>query len=50
MFYLDPLYLLLFIVTLAISGGSQLYIKKTFAQWNARFDESDRLVPDLAAV
>lgn len=35
MFYLDPLYLALFVVTLVISGGSQLYIKKTFAQWNA---------------
>jgi uncharacterized protein len=34
-FYIDPLYLVLLIATLVISGGSQLYIKKTFAQWNA---------------
>ena len=33
--YLDPLYVLLFIVTLVISGAAQLYIKSTFAKWNA---------------
>ncbi|MFN8620004.1 MAG: zinc metallopeptidase [Chloroflexota bacterium] len=35
-FYLDPLYLLLLIAVLVISGGSQLYIRKTFARWNAQ--------------
>jgi Zn-dependent membrane protease YugP len=34
-FYLDPLYLVLFIAVLVISGGSQLYIRNTFARWNA---------------
>ncbi len=33
--YLDPLYVVLFIVTLVISGGAQLYIRSTFAKWNA---------------
>lgn len=33
--YLDPLYVLLFIVTLVISGAAQLYIRSTFAKWNA---------------
>jgi Zn-dependent membrane protease YugP len=32
--FIDPLYLLLFIVTLAISGGAQLYIRSTFSRWN----------------
>ena len=33
-FYIDPLYLVLFIVTLVISGASQLYIRSTFARWS----------------
>jgi Zn-dependent membrane protease YugP len=33
-FYIDPLYLVLFIVTLAISGGAQFYIRSTFARWS----------------
>jgi uncharacterized protein len=32
--YIDPLYIVLFIVTLAISGGAQLYIRGTFARWS----------------
>jgi Zn-dependent membrane protease YugP len=32
--YLDPVYLLLFIVTLVISGASQLYIRSTFSRWS----------------
>jgi uncharacterized protein len=32
--YLDPLYIVLFVVTLVISGAAQLYIKSTFARWN----------------
>ena len=31
---IDPLYLLLFIVTLVISGGAQLYIRSTFSRWS----------------
>jgi Zn-dependent membrane protease YugP len=30
----DPLYIALFVVTLLISGGAQLYIKSTFASWS----------------
>jgi Zn-dependent membrane protease YugP len=32
--YIDPLYLVLFVVTLVISGASQLYIRSTFARWS----------------
>jgi len=32
--WIDPLYLVLFIVTLVISGAAQLYIKSTFNKWN----------------
>ena len=33
-FYIDPLYLVLLIATLVISGGSQLYITNTFRSWS----------------
>jgi Zn-dependent membrane protease YugP len=33
--WIDPLYLVLFIVTLIISGASQLYIRSTFGKWSA---------------
>jgi hypothetical protein len=33
--YIDPLYIVLFIVTLVISGASQLYIRSTFSRWNS---------------
>jgi len=32
--WLDPLYLVLFIATLVISGAAQLYIRSTFAKWD----------------
>lgn len=32
--WIDPLYLALFIVTLVISIGAQVYIKSTFGKWN----------------
>jgi Zn-dependent membrane protease YugP len=32
--WIDPLYLALFILTLVISIGAQLYIKSTFARWS----------------
>jgi Zn-dependent membrane protease YugP len=32
--WVDPLYLALFIVTLVISIGAQVYIKSTFGKWN----------------
>lgn len=32
--WIDPLYLVLFIVTLVISGAAQLYIRSTFAKWS----------------
>jgi Zn-dependent membrane protease YugP len=32
--WIDPLYLALFIVTLVISAGAQIYIKSTFGKWN----------------
>jgi Zn-dependent membrane protease YugP len=32
--YIDPLYIVLFIVTLLISGASQLYIRSTFGKWD----------------
>jgi len=37
-------------VRIADRGHDMTEVEQTFAQWNARFDESDRLVPDLAAV
>jgi Zn-dependent membrane protease YugP len=40
--WVDSLYLVLFIVTLVISGASQLYIKSTFAKWN-KVDDGVRL-------
>jgi hypothetical protein len=40
--WIDPLYLVLFVVTLVISGASQLYIRKTCAKWNA-VDDGVRL-------
>jgi hypothetical protein len=33
--WIDPLYLVLFIVTLVISGAAQVYIKSTFGKWSA---------------
>jgi uncharacterized protein len=32
--WIDPLYLVLFVVTLVISGASQVYIKSTFGKWS----------------
>jgi Zn-dependent membrane protease YugP len=32
--WIDPLYLIIFVVTLVISAGAQLYIKSTFSRWN----------------
>ena len=32
--WIDPLYLVLFVVTLLISGAAQVYIKSTFSQWS----------------
>jgi Zn-dependent membrane protease YugP len=32
--YIDPLYLALFVITLVISGGAQIYISRTFSQWS----------------
>lgn len=37
-------------VRIADRGHDIAEVEDTYAQWNARFDESDRLVPDLAAV
>jgi hypothetical protein len=37
-------------VRIADRGHDIAEVEETFAQWNARFDESDRLVPDLATV
>ena len=34
MFYLDPGYLLLMIVTLVISGGAQLYVNSAYKKWS----------------
>ncbi len=34
MFYFDPIYLLLMIVTLVISGGAQLYVKSSYKKWS----------------
>jgi hypothetical protein len=33
-FYLDPVYVVVFIVTLVISAGAQMYIRSTFARWD----------------
>jgi uncharacterized protein len=33
-FYLDSLYIVLFVVTLVISGAAQLYVKSTFSRWS----------------
>ena len=33
--YIDPLYIVLFIFTLALSGAAQAYIRRTFARWDA---------------
>jgi hypothetical protein len=33
--YIDPLYIVLFVVTLVISGAAQAYIGRTFATWDA---------------
>lgn len=32
--FIDPLYLVIFVVTLVISGASQIYIKSTFGKWS----------------
>jgi Zn-dependent membrane protease YugP len=32
--WIDPLYLLAFIITLVISGAAQLYIRSTFSRWS----------------
>jgi len=37
-------------VRIADRGHDVAEVEDTFAQWNARFDESDRLVPQLATV
>ncbi len=37
-------------VRIADRGHDMGEVEETFAHWNARFDESDRLVPDLATV
>ena len=37
-------------VRIADRGHDMTEVEDTYAQWNARFDESDRLVPDLATV
>ena len=37
-------------VRIADRGHDMTEVEDTFAHWNARFDESDRLVPDLATV
>ncbi|HEX5585341.1 hypothetical protein [Gaiella sp.] len=37
-------------VRIADRGHDIAEVEETFAQWNARLDELDRLVPDLAAV
>ncbi|MFV2063635.1 MAG: zinc metallopeptidase [Chloroflexota bacterium] len=33
-FFFDPVYFVILIVTLVISGGAQLYIKSTFSKWD----------------
>jgi hypothetical protein len=34
LFYFDPIYLLLMIVTLVISGGAQLYVNSAYKKWS----------------
>ena len=34
MFYFDPIYLLLMVVTLVISGGAQLYVSSAYKKWS----------------
>ena len=34
-FFFDPLYLIVIVATLVISGGAQLYIRSTYGRWNA---------------
>ena len=34
MFFFDPLYIVIIVATLVISGGAQLYIRSTYARWN----------------
>jgi len=33
-FFFDPLYIVIIVATLVISGGAQLYIRSTYARWN----------------
>jgi len=33
-FYIDPLYLLIFVITLAIAVGAQFYMSSTYKKWN----------------
>ncbi len=35
LFYFDPIYLLLMIVTLVISGGAQLYVSSAYKKWSS---------------
>ncbi len=32
--YIDSLYIVLFVVTLVISGAAQMYVKSTFSRWS----------------
>jgi Zn-dependent membrane protease YugP len=32
--FFDPLYIILIVVTLLISGGAQLYIRSTYGRWS----------------
>ncbi len=34
LFYLDPMYLVLIVVTLVISGGAQLYVRSAYKKWS----------------
>ena len=34
MIFFDPLYIVVIVATLVISGGAQLYIRSTYARWN----------------
>ena len=33
-FFSDPVYFVILVVTLVISGGAQVYIKTTFSKWD----------------
>jgi len=33
-FYIDPLYLLVFVITLAIAVGAQFYMSSTYKKWS----------------